>query len=146
MTMKWMVTSLVVVLMTTRVAWPIDVIFFQCLQKVLGFWPDREWIWLELADFKHDYIEEVYWSDVCFVSHVPVRLTMLAFLGTKSIEMSECGKYGKMSEWRNIWDRYKYHHRRMKYFKSLTRLQLLFLSQFSSWNPLKGLWHLSVFN
>ena len=37
--------------------------------KTFGLLPDRAWIWLDFPDFKHDYIKEVYWSDVCFAGH-----------------------------------------------------------------------------
>ena len=34
--------------------------------KTFGLLPDRALIWLDFPDFKHDYIKEVYRSDVCF--------------------------------------------------------------------------------
>ena len=37
--------------------------------KTFGLLPDRAWIWLDFPDFKHDYIKEVYRSDLCFASH-----------------------------------------------------------------------------
>ena len=37
--------------------------------KTSGLLLDRAWIWLDFPDFKHDYIKEAYWSDVCFASH-----------------------------------------------------------------------------
>ena len=35
--------------------------------KTLGLLLDRAWIWLGIPGFKHDYLKEVYQSDVCFV-------------------------------------------------------------------------------
>ena len=35
--------------------------------KTFGLLPDQGWIWLHFPDFKHDYIKEVYRSDMCFV-------------------------------------------------------------------------------
>ena len=34
--------------------------------KTFGLLPDRAWIWLDFPDLKHDYIKEVYRSNVCF--------------------------------------------------------------------------------
>ena len=39
--------------------------------KNFGLLPDPAWIWLDFPDFKHDYIKEVYRSDVCFAGHGP---------------------------------------------------------------------------
>ena len=33
--------------------------------KTVRLLPDWGWIWLNFADFKHEYKKEVYWSDVC---------------------------------------------------------------------------------
>ena len=32
--------------------------------KTFGLFPDRGRIWLDFADFKHEYIEEVYQSEL----------------------------------------------------------------------------------
>ena len=37
--------------------------------KTFGLLPDEGWIWLDFADFKHDYIKEIYQSGMRFVSH-----------------------------------------------------------------------------
>ena len=34
--------------------------------KTLGLLPDQAWILFDFPDFKHDYIKEVYRSDLCF--------------------------------------------------------------------------------
>ena len=39
--------------------------------KTFELLPNRGWIWLDFADLKHDYIKEVYWSDMCFAGHGP---------------------------------------------------------------------------
>ena len=33
--------------------------------------PDWAWIWLDFPEFKHDYIKEVYWSNMCFAGRSP---------------------------------------------------------------------------
>ena len=39
--------------------------------NTFGFLLDRAWIWLDFPDFKHDFIKEVYRSDVCFAGRGP---------------------------------------------------------------------------
>ena len=39
--------------------------------KTFGLLQDRAGIWLDFPDFKHDYIKDVYWSDLCFASRGP---------------------------------------------------------------------------
>ena len=46
--------------------------------KTFGLLPERLWIWLDFVDSKHDYIKEIYRSDVCFVVRGPVCFAVTA--------------------------------------------------------------------
>ena len=48
---------------------------------VKNFWllTDQAWIWFDFPDFKHDYIKEVDWSDVCFAVHGPLIFTVTVY-------------------------------------------------------------------
>ena len=37
-------------------------------------WCRKAWTWLDFPDFKHDYMKEVYRSDMCFASRSPSPL------------------------------------------------------------------------
>ena len=45
--------------------------FLAVTVKTFGLLLDQAWIWLDFPDLKHDYINEVYWFNVCFAGRGP---------------------------------------------------------------------------
>ena len=67
---------------------------------------DWAWIWIDFADFKHDYIMEVYQSNMCLVSPCPqtvsFQVTGKAIYGVFNLQISCNAQFSNELQWLHL--------------------------------------------